>query len=49
MLGWDNTDFRINFGRYDRILVLDPGFEPVTDEELLEAFDLWRCPWRSSR
>jgi hypothetical protein len=44
MLGWDNTDFRINFGRYDRILVLDPGFEPVTDEELLEAFDLLEVP-----
>jgi hypothetical protein len=44
MLGWDNTDFRVNFGRYDRILVLDPGFEPLTDEEILEAFDILEVP-----
>lgn len=44
LLGWDNTDFRTNFGRYDRILVLDPGFQPVTDEEILEAFDIIEVP-----
>ena len=44
MLGWDNTDFRLNFGRYDRILVLDPGFEPLTDEEILEAFEIIEVP-----
>ncbi|MDR2455850.1 MAG: DUF1638 domain-containing protein [Deltaproteobacteria bacterium] len=44
LLGWDNTDFRTNFGRYDRILILDPGFEPVTDEEILEAFEIIEVP-----
>ncbi|MDR1656869.1 MAG: DUF1638 domain-containing protein [Deltaproteobacteria bacterium] len=44
MLGWDNTDFRVNFGRYDRILILDPGFKPITDEELLEAFEIIEVP-----
>jgi hypothetical protein len=43
-LGWDNADFRMSFGRYDRLLVLDPGFEPVTDEELLEAFEIIEVP-----
>ncbi|MDR2368022.1 MAG: DUF1638 domain-containing protein [Deltaproteobacteria bacterium] len=44
LLGWDNTDFRQNFGRYDRILVLDPGFEPLTDMEILEAFEVIEVP-----
>jgi hypothetical protein len=44
LLGWDNTDFRQNFGRYDRILVLDPGFEPLTDLEILEAFEIIEVP-----
>ena len=44
LLGWDDTDFRINFGRYDRILVLDSGLEPLTDEETLEAFSVIEVP-----
>ncbi|MDR2460369.1 MAG: DUF1638 domain-containing protein [Deltaproteobacteria bacterium] len=44
MLGWDDTDFRINFGRYDRILVLDMGLCPLTDEETLEAFSIIEVP-----
>ncbi|MDR1677028.1 MAG: DUF1638 domain-containing protein [Deltaproteobacteria bacterium] len=44
LLGWDNTDFRQNFGRYDRLLVLDPGFEPLTDMEILEAFEIIEVP-----
>ncbi|MDR1112114.1 MAG: DUF1638 domain-containing protein [Deltaproteobacteria bacterium] len=44
LLGWDEVDFRQNFGRYDRILVLDPGLEPMTDLELLEAFELIGVP-----
>ncbi|MDR1049919.1 MAG: DUF1638 domain-containing protein [Deltaproteobacteria bacterium] len=44
MLGWDDVDFRQNFGRYDRILLLDPGLEPVTDMEILEAFETIQVP-----
>jgi hypothetical protein len=29
-LGWDATDVRINLGRYQRILLLDPGINPWT-------------------
>jgi hypothetical protein len=41
---WDATDFRINFGRYDRMLVLETGDEPLRDEEILECFDLFGNP-----
>jgi hypothetical protein len=44
LLGWDDVDFRQNFGRYDRILILDPGIEPVTDMEILEAFEIIQVP-----
>jgi hypothetical protein len=44
LLGWDNTDFKINFGRYERFLVLDAGLEPLSDEEILEFFDLAEIP-----
>ena len=44
ILGWTETDFRINLGRYDRILVLDTGLNPLTDDEILEAFDLIQVP-----
>jgi hypothetical protein len=37
---WDNTDFRINFGRYEKIIILDTGLEPLADEEVLELYDL---------
>lgn len=47
LLGWDDTDFRINFGRYDRILVLDAGLCPLTDEETLEAFEVIQVPIES--
>ena len=44
LLGWDDTDFRINFGRYDRILVLDSGLESLSDEEILETFSVVEVP-----
>jgi|GEM_PF-977111 len=44
LLGWDDTDFRINFGRYDRILVLDSGLESLSDEEILAAFSVIEVP-----
>jgi hypothetical protein len=43
-LGWTDVDFRMNLGRYDRILVLDSGLDPLTDEEILEFFDLVQVP-----
>jgi hypothetical protein len=39
-LGWDEVDVRINLGRYDRILLLDPGIDSLTDDEILMFFDL---------
>ena len=44
ILGWTETDFRINLGRYDRILILDTGLNPLTDDEVLEAYDLIQVP-----
>ena len=38
-LGWDETDARINFGAYDRVVVLDFGLEPIDDLDVLEFFD----------
>lgn len=38
-LGWDGIDARINFGVYDRIVVLDFGIEPIDDLDVLEFFD----------
>jgi hypothetical protein len=43
-LGWNEVDVRINLGRYERILVIDPGLEPLTDEETLVFFDLVQVP-----
>jgi hypothetical protein len=43
-LGWSEVDVRINLGRYERILVIDPGLEPLTDEETLLFFDLIQVP-----
>lgn len=43
-LGWSEVDVRINLGRYERILVIDPGLEPLTDEETLLFFDLVQVP-----
>jgi len=43
-LGWNEVDVRINLGRYGRILVIDPGLDPLTDEETLLFFDLVQVP-----
>lgn len=40
ILGWDEVDIRINLGRFDRILVVDTGVNPLSDEEIMEFFDL---------
>lgn len=44
LAGWDEVDFRTGLGRYDRILVIDPGINPLSDEEILEFFDLVQVP-----
>ena len=43
-LGWNEVDVRMNLGRYDRILVIDPGLNSLTDEEILDFFDLTGVP-----
>jgi hypothetical protein len=43
-LGWDEVDVRQNMGRYNRILLLEPGINPLTDEEILAFFDLIQVP-----
>ena len=43
-LGWDEVDVRINLGRYDRILLLDPGIVPINDEKILAFYDLVQVP-----
>jgi hypothetical protein len=43
-MGWDRVDMRINLGRYERILVLDPGIDPLTEEEIFSFFDLAEIP-----
>ncbi len=43
-LGWDAVDVRINLGRYDRILLIDPGLAPVSDEEIISFYDLVQVP-----
>ncbi len=42
--GWDEVDARINFGFYDKILLLDTGVAPLNDDELLEFFDYTQVP-----
>lgn len=37
---WDEFELRMNLGRYERLVVLDHGLCPLSDEEVLEAFDL---------
>jgi hypothetical protein len=43
-LGWDEIDGRINFGRYDVIVLLDFGLEPIDDIAVLELFDFTQTP-----
>ena len=41
---WSVDDARINLGRYDRIIILDFGLEPLEDEMILEFFELTQVP-----
>lgn len=42
--GWDEVDIRQNFGRYDRFLLMDTGINPLSEEEILEFYDLTQVP-----
>lgn len=43
-LGWDSIDARQNLGFYDRILLLDPGVETFSDEQILEFYEYCQVP-----
>jgi hypothetical protein len=42
--GWDPIDARINFGSFDKIVILDTGFLDVSDEELFELYEYTDTP-----
>ena len=42
--GWDEVDIRQNFGHYDRFLLMDTGINPLSEEEILEFYDLIQVP-----
>lgn len=37
---WSTTDARLNLGWYDKILILDTGVDPLSDEQIMEFYDL---------
>ncbi len=37
---WTVTDARMNLGWYNRILILDTGVAPLSDEQIMEFYDL---------
>lgn len=43
-LGWDSIDARQNLGFYDRILLLDAGVSPLSDERILEFYEYCQVP-----
>jgi hypothetical protein len=42
--GWDPADARINFGYFEKVIVLDTGLFEISDEELFEFFDYTQVP-----
>jgi hypothetical protein len=42
--GWDAVDARINFGSFDKIIVLDCGLFEITDEALFDFFEFTQVP-----
>jgi hypothetical protein len=42
--GWDSTDARVNFGYFEKIVVLDTGIFAISDEELFEFFEYTQIP-----
>ncbi len=37
---WTVTDARLNLGWYNKILILDTGVDPLSDEQIVEFYDL---------
>lgn len=37
---WSVPDARLNLGWYNKILILDTGVDPLSDEQIMEFFDL---------
>ena len=46
-LGWDEVDVRVSLGRYERILLIDAGLDPLTDDEIIAFYDLTQVPIES--
>jgi hypothetical protein len=42
--GWDPVDARINFGYFEKVIVLDTGIFEISEEELFEFFDYTQVP-----
>jgi hypothetical protein len=42
--GWDEADARVNFGYFEKIIVLDTGVIDITDEDLFDFFDYAQIP-----
>lgn len=42
--GWDETDGRINFGYFEKVIVLDTGLFEISEEDLFEFFDFTQIP-----
>jgi len=42
--GWDEADARVNFGFFDKIIILDSGVAELSVEEIFEFFDFAQVP-----
>jgi hypothetical protein len=42
--GWDDADARVNFGYFEKIVVLDTGVFEVSEEDLFAFFDYVQIP-----
>jgi hypothetical protein len=42
--GWDAADARVNFGYFEKIVVLDTGIFEISDEDLFEFFEFTQTP-----
>jgi hypothetical protein len=42
--GWDAADARVNFGYFEKIIVLDTGVFEISDEDLFEFFEFCQVP-----
>jgi hypothetical protein len=42
--GWEAADARVNFGYFEKVVVLDTGIFEISDEDLFEFFDFVQVP-----